>query len=73
MSQDGSDELAGELRRLFAGLEGRLDVPVRPDATTAIVAGARRLRRRRAGAMIGAVVALAVAGAGIAVARRGRG
>jgi hypothetical protein len=44
-------DLDDELRRLFA--DERLDVPVRPEADRVIVAGARRIRRRRAGVVFG--------------------
>lgn len=40
-------DLDDELRKLFA--DDRLDVPVRPEADRAVVSGARRARRRRAG------------------------
>lgn len=50
--------LDDELRRMFADVEDRLDVPVRSDASDTIVAGAQRLRRRRiATATVGGVVA----------------
>ena len=60
-----------ELRRLFA--DDRLDIAVRPDAEQVIVAGARRLRRRRfVTATAGAVaVAVMLVGTGIALAGTG--
>ena len=60
-----------ELRRLFA--DDRLDIAVRPDAEQVIVAGARRLRRRRnVAATAGAVaVAVVLVGTGIALAGPG--
>ncbi|MGH3876108.1 MAG: hypothetical protein ACRDSK_03630 [Actinophytocola sp.] len=60
-----------ELRRLFH--DDRLDVAVRPDAEQLIVAGARRVRRRRfATATAGAVaVAVVLVGGGIALAGTG--
>ena len=62
--------LDDELRRMFGDVEDRLDVPVRQDATETIVAGARRLRRRRvAAATASGVLAVAVlAGVGIVLA-----
>jgi hypothetical protein len=59
------DELDAELRRLFG--DERLTVRPKSDAPEAIVAGARRIRRRRT-AMIsasGAVVAVALVGASL--------
>lgn len=59
-----------ELGRLFA--DDRLDIPVRPGAEHAIVAGARRVRRHRAVATAASVVAVAlVLGSGIALAAGG--
>jgi hypothetical protein len=59
--------LDDELRRLFA--DERLDLAVRPDAELTIVAGARRIRRRRFVAGTVAAVAVAmVVGSGIALA-----
>ncbi|MQA07936.1 MAG: hypothetical protein GEU98_05145 [Pseudonocardiaceae bacterium] len=59
------DELDSELRRLFG--DDRLDLPARPDAGRAVLAGAKRIRRRRA--MLtgsgGAVAVAAVLVAGI--------
>ncbi len=63
-------DLDDELRRLLGDADERLDVPVRPDATEVITAGARRVRRRRiaAATATGALTAVAlVAGAVILV------
>src|SRR6187399_3346334 len=57
------DELAGELRRLFT--DSRLDLPARTGAEDAVVAGARRIRRRRVAATtIGGTFAAALLVAG---------
>jgi len=63
-------ELDDELRRMFAEADDRLDVPVRPDAEQLIVAGARRVRRRRIATATagGAVAVVAVVLGGIALA-----
>ncbi|MGH3863358.1 hypothetical protein [Actinokineospora sp.] len=63
--------LDDELQRLFA--DERLDVPVRPGATEAVVAGARRVRRRRvATAAVGGAAALSLlAGTAIVLAKPG--
>jgi hypothetical protein len=56
-------DVEDELRRIFAA--GELDVPVRPEASTAVVAGARRLRRKRLAltwAACAAAVGVAVTG-----------
>lgn len=45
-SDDDADRVDSELRRLFA--DSRLDVAPRPGAGDTVVAGARRIRRRRA-------------------------
>jgi hypothetical protein len=59
-----------ELRRMFGQVEDRLDVPVREDATETIVAGARRLRRRRVAVATasGAFAVAVLAGFGILLA-----
>ena len=44
-------DLDDELHKLFA--DERLEVPARPEADRVIVAGARRIRRRRAGVVFG--------------------
>jgi len=70
---DEHEDFDGDLRRMFADVEDRLDVPVRPDADERIVAGARRLRRRRvAVAAAGVFVVAALAGAGIVFAVPGQ-
>lgn len=62
--------LDDELRRLFD--DDRLDVAVRPDADRVIVAGAKRIRRRRFVAATAGVVAAAVLlGSGVALAGDG--
>ncbi|QUQ69889.1 hypothetical protein [Kutzneria sp. CA-103260] len=62
-------DLDDELRKLFA--DDRLEVRVRPEADRAIVTGARRIRRRRAGVVFGggmlSVVAMLVAGTAFGV------
>lgn len=59
-----------ELRRLFA--DERLELAVRPGAEQRIVAGARRIRRRRYAAVTAAaVVAVLAVGSGIALAGTG--
>lgn len=62
-------DLDDELRRLFA--DERLEVPARPEADRVIVAGARRIRRRRAGVVFGggmlSVVAMLAAGTAFGV------
>lgn len=62
--------LDDDLRRMFHDVEDRLDVPVRDDATETIVAGARRLRRRRAvvATASGALAVAVLAGVGILLA-----
>ena len=59
------DDIDDELRRMFADVDDRLDVPVRPDASARIVAGARRRRRRVVVAAAGVFVVAALAGAGV--------
>ncbi|HVV13526.1 hypothetical protein [Amycolatopsis sp.] len=61
------DELDDELTRLFT--DERLAVPPRAGAETAILAGARRIRRRRAAltATGGALTAIALVGAGLLI------
>lgn len=63
--------LDDELQRLFA--DDRLDVPVRPGATEAVVAGARRVRRRRVvmTAVGGAAALSLLAGTAIVLAKPG--
>lgn len=55
---------------MFANVDDQLDVPVRPDAEQTIVAGARRLRRRRLAAVTatGAAAVVAVVAIGVALA-----
>jgi hypothetical protein len=62
-----------ELRRMLDDLGDRLDVPVRFDATEVILAGAKRLRRRRIAAATasGVVAVVLLAGIGILLARPG--
>lgn len=62
-----------ELRRMFDDLGDRLDVPVRFDATEVILAGARRVRRRRiaAATVSGVLAVVLLAGAGILLTRPG--
>lgn len=66
-------DLDDELRRMFANADERLDVAVRPDAEQLIVAGARRVRRRRIAAVTtgGALALVALVGGGIALAGHG--
>jgi hypothetical protein len=63
-------DIDDELRKLFA--DDRLSVPVRPAADRVIVSGARRIRRRRAGAVFGggmlSVATVLVAGTAFGVA-----
>jgi hypothetical protein len=63
-------DLDDELRRMFANVDDQLDVPVRPDAEQTIVAGAKRLRRRRLAAVTatGAAAVVAVVAIGVALA-----
>jgi hypothetical protein len=63
--------LDDELRRLFA--DDRLDLPPRPDAEQAIVAGARRVRRRRFAVATASAAAVGVALVGATVAIAGAG
>ncbi len=64
--------LDDELRRLFNDDE-RLDLPLRDDAVKSVVAGARRVRRRRLTAITasGALVVAALAGTTVALAKVG--
>ncbi|MFJ6670391.1 hypothetical protein ACIQMJ_04700 [Actinosynnema sp. NPDC091369] len=57
-----------ELRRLLQ--DDRLDVVARPDAAEVVVAGARRVRRRRT-ALVGAVTAVALVASGWGVSALG--
>ncbi len=54
---------------MFSNVDDQLDVPVRPDAEQTIVAGARRLRRRRLAAVTatGAAAVVAVVAIGVAL------
>lgn len=63
-------DLDDELRRMFANSGDQLDVPIRPDAEQAIVAGAGRRRKRRLAAMSasGAAAVVVVVAVGIALA-----
>lgn len=69
---DGLMDLDEELRRLFDDLSDgdRLDIRIRPGAERAVLAGVRRVRRRRCLAA-GAVALVVLVGGGIAAAASG--
>jgi hypothetical protein len=64
--------LDDELRRIFSD-EERLDLPLRDDAVSSVVAGARRIRRRRLAAIVasGTLVVAGLTGGTIALAGLG--
>lgn len=65
------EELDVELRRLFG--DARLDVPPRQGAEETVVAGARRIRRRRTALATGALTGVLLIGGSVLLAHPGAG